>query len=198
MSVAEPSFPACLEGLALPRRASEDEAVGVVIRLFDRSTVVRIMPFGQGHQATVVALSDYGFVALPAPGKFLTAGSYRLAWAGQGCWHLLDAGGSRRLAGELAEVLNGYAAISSAGDGMLRMCLRGPCVRDVLVKGCVLDLDRFGPGQSAVTRMAHTKVHLLRLSEGEFELMVPVSHAVSFWDWLEMSAEEFGMVCEPG
>jgi heterotetrameric sarcosine oxidase gamma subunit len=72
----------------------------------------------------------------------------------------------------------------------------GPRARAALAKGCPLDLHprAFGPGDTAVTAIAHVGVQLWQLDDAPtYELAVPRSMAKSFWTWLSASAAEFGL-----
>jgi len=73
--------------------------------------------------------------------------------------------------------------------------ISGPRTRDVLAKGCILDLHPrvFAPGDVALTMIAHMTVHLVQIDEApSFELSVFRSLAGSLLHWLTASAEEYG------
>lgn len=72
---------------------------------------------------------------------------------------------------------------------------RGDRVRDVLSKGCLIDLHprQFPPGMCVQTSIARIGVILHRVQNGsEFALYVPRSYIGSFWHWLTGSAAEYG------
>ena len=55
----------------------------------------------------------------------------------------------------------------------------------------------FGPGDAAVTSVAHVGVHLWQIDAAPtYELAVPRSLAAAFWHWLVESAAEFGGTIE--
>ncbi|MBY6068829.1 hypothetical protein KUW17_18950 [Leisingera aquaemixtae] len=195
MCAAEARPPFCLEGLELTGVPSAQPA-GVVARIVTGTTVLRIMPFHGKATATGAALTPFGFTNLPGPGRFAEASENRLAWAAGNCWHLISPHPALVLEQELKQVLAGLAAVSSAGGGFLRLRISGTAACALMAKGCVLDLDRFVPGRSAVSLMAHTKIHLHRCADAEFDLLIPASHAASFWEWLTMSAAEFGLAVQ--
>lgn len=190
---ARPLF--CLEGLDLTSIPAAGPA-GAEVRIVTGTTVLRIMPFREKATAAGAALAPFGFTALPGPGRSGVAGGHCLAWAASNCWHLISPRPAPALEQELKQALAGLAAVSSAGGGMLRLQIGGAASRALMAKGCVLDLDRFPPGHCAVTLMAHTRLHLRRCSAAEFDLLIPASHAASFWDWLCRSAAEFGLAAQ--
>lgn len=88
---------------------------------------------------------------------------------------------------------SGGAAIDVSGQ-RVSLTLRGRHVRDVLAKGCALDLHPtvFRPGASAQTTVGLTAVVLLAGDDpGEFTVLVRQSFAGYLADWLVDAAEEF-------
>lgn len=193
MSVADPRPLFSLDGLDLSGFRSPSGETGLEVTLVTGRTVCRIMPLRGQLGAVGAALKPFGFEALPAAGQSEIAGGNRLSWADKNCWHLVTDSSNNALEATLKEALKGLAAVSDASDGLLCLAIKGEASQDVMAKGCVLDLDRIETGQSAVTLMAHTRVFLCRTSADGFELMIPASHAASFWEWLCLSAAEFGM-----
>lgn len=190
---ARPLF--CLEGLDLTGIPAAGPA-GVEARIVTGTTVLRIMPFHGQAAAAGAALAPFGFTTLPAMGRFAEEGENRLAWAAGNCWHLISPRPAPALEQELKQALAGLAAVSSAGGGFLRLQISGTAACVLMAKSCMLDLDRFEPGRSAVSLMAHTKIHLHRRADMGFDLLIPASHAASFWEWLAMSAAEFGLAVQ--
>ena len=69
----------------------------------------------------------------------------------------------------------------------------------VLAKGCRIDLHprEFGPGRTAVTPIARINAVLHQVDAAPtFDLILPATLARSFFEWLEMSAAEYGYVLE--
>ena len=59
----------------------------------------------------------------------------------------------------------------------------------------MLDLHRrtFGPGDAAMTSIAHVGVQIWQLDDiPTYDLVVARSITASFWYWFEVSAAEFG------
>jgi sarcosine oxidase subunit gamma len=86
----------------------------------------------------------------------------------------------------------GGAAVDVSGQ-RVTLRLRGSRVRDVLAKGCALDLHPsvFGPGSCAQTTLAQTGVVLLAGEDpDELVVLVRQSFATYLADWIVDAAEE--------
>ncbi len=139
----------------------------------------------------------YG-LALPAPGRAARGAAQTFVWAGPGQWLFV----ADRLEGfaEALKQLSPLAAVSDQSDARAALRLTGPKVRDMLAKGCMIDLHprAFPPGAAALTSIAHIGVCLWRVDEpaqandAAFDILFPRSMAASFWSWAEASAVEFG------
>lgn len=72
--------------------------------------------------------------------------------------------------------------------------LSGPSVREVLARGCRLDLDpqQFPQGSAAATIMAQVSVILVNLGSGML-VLTPSSTARHFREWLGSTARPFGL-----
>jgi sarcosine oxidase subunit gamma len=79
-------------------------------------------------------------------------------------------------------------------EGRTVIRLAGPRAREVLAKGCGLDLHprAFAAGRCAQTPIAHIGMLLHRVDDGAWDLYVPRSYARHFWEWLTEAAAEFG------
>lgn len=87
----------------------------------------------------------------------------------------------------------GGAAVDVSGQ-RVSLTLRGRHTRDILAKGCALDLHPtvFGPRSSAETTLGRAAVVLLACDEpGAFTVLVRQSFAGYLADWLVDAAEEF-------
>ncbi len=113
-----------------------------------------------------------------------------------GQWFVLSEGERSLTAVErLTDALAGIASVIDHSSGKVVLRVAGPRARDVLAKGCPIDLDArvFGPGSAAVTEIAHIGCQLWQVDEAPtFDLIVNRSLAKSFWSWLAASSAEFG------
>jgi methylglutamate dehydrogenase subunit D len=140
--------------------------------------------------------ASYG-IDLPAR-PVVAGGALSLVWAGPEQW--LAVSDDRSIARRLAHELAGLASVADQSDGRAVLRIGGPRARAALAKGCPLDLHprAFGPGDTAITAIAHIGVHLWQVDDAPtYELAIPRSMAGSFWSWLSPSAAQFGLAIVP-
>jgi heterotetrameric sarcosine oxidase gamma subunit len=118
-------------------------------------------------------------------------------WAGPGHWLATATGlDGHAFEARLRRELSGVASVTDQSHGRMVIGAAGPKTRDVLAKGVPLDLHprAFGPGNAAVTIVAHMGVHLWQLDPTPtYELAVFRSNASEFWHWLIDAGAEFGV-----
>jgi sarcosine oxidase subunit gamma len=145
-----------------------------------------------GDAALAAALEGVLGCALPRSPNSLTAGPgpLKVLWLGPDEFLVMTPVGReapvaqalRRAAGEDA-----YAAVVELGCGQTVIELAGPRAREILAKGCPLDLHPrvFGPGCCAQSRLARSLVTIAQIDAGpRFELIVRRSFADYLWQWL--------------
>ena len=154
-------------------------------------------PSGPGGNAAADLL---GVAALPTTPSTAVAGSNTmLIWFGPQEWLVT----SRDRTGEALEAQL-RAAITEHGGAAVDVSaqrttvrLRGAHARDVLAKGCSLDLHPtvFGPGAAAQTILGLAAVVLIPLSDNgtDYRILVRASFAGYLAAWLLDAAEEFGV-----
>ena len=100
---------------------------------------------------------------LPITPRRAADGPTHFTWAGPGRW-LAAAPDQSPVAfeSELRNALAGLASVTGQSDGRSIIRVSGPKAREALAKGVPLDLDpcAFGPGDTAMTVVAHINVHL--------------------------------------
>lgn len=156
-----------------------------------------IVPSG-GEAALAAAVEQLCGRVPPAQPRMVRGAMHVVVWSGPGQWLLL----ADRRDGFAAtlDLLGQRAAVADQSHARAALRLAGPRVRDMLAKGCMLDLHpaAFPPGTAALTSIAHVAVHLWRVDDGAdplnavFDMMIPRSMAGSFWSWLSAAAAEFG------
>jgi len=107
---------------------------------------------------------------------------------------------SRQMLDKLAKQLARHVVITEQSDSKTVIRISGPRARDVMAKGCSLDLHPkvFKPGSAATTPIALIDCQLWQIDDApSYNLAVPSSFAESFWSWLTASAAEFGYAVEP-
>ena len=92
------------------------------------------------------------------------------------------------------EACAGCAAAVELSSALTALYLAGPAVREVLARGCRLDLqgEAFACGRAASTHMAQVPVTLAALSAGLL-LLTPSTTARHFREWLTATAAPFGL-----
>lgn len=137
-------------------------------------------------------------LALPVQPNTVAGSQDRIAlWLGPNEWLLMTPpDGEVELIDALRKSLTDlFAAVTDVTGGQTIISVKGPLARDLLAKGCPLDLHPriFGPGQCAQTHIAKTAA-LIRPRDGEppvFEIIVRRSFADYLWRWLEDGAAEY-------
>ena len=140
--------------------------------------------------------------ALPAEPNAVSEGEgNRAMWLGPDEWLITtppDEGGF--LAARLTEALDGvHSSVTDISGGQTLITLSGERARDVLAKGCALDLhpSSFGEGRCAQTIVSGANVILKWAGpEPSFDLIVRRSFADYLALWLHDAALEYGAVVE--
>lgn len=179
------------------RRASAADA-GVTVR--ERRFLAYVNVRGKADDAGFAdAIRELTGIELPlTPNTVADGNGVRALWLGPDEWYLVgEAGTEAELVGSLEQALAGrHVAINDLSSGLTTIVVGGPHARDVLEKGCTLDLHprAFAEGQCAQTMIAHAGVVIRYVDEvPTFELTVRRSFADYLWVWLEDAALEFGM-----
>ena len=88
------------------------------------------------------------------------------------------------------------AKVTLGSDARAVIALGGEAAREVLMKGCSLDLHPrvFGPGSCAQSTLALAQIILEQVEDGpDYRLYVGRSFAPYLWQWLCDAAGEFGL-----
>ena len=108
---------------------------------------------------------------------------------------LTEAGAENALARQITDKAGkAHFAVNNITDAMTSLHLKGPAVRDVLAKGCGLDLhkDHFKKGACAQTTLSHAGIILLALDDEEMILICRTSFTDYTVAYLCDAALEFG------
>lgn len=176
------------------RFAQLPDAVTIAEEPFITMVELRLDPSGPGS-APVAGLLD---VELPTtPCTYANSVDTAVIWLGPDEW--LVTGTSLtgpELEARLREAVgaHGGTAVDVSGQ-RTTLRLTGPHGRDVLGKGCALDLHptAFGGGAAAQTTLGRTGVILLSVGDGgtDYRILVRSSFARYLADWLLDAAEEY-------
>ena len=139
----------------------------------------------------------YFGTALPdAANSFTCSGDRRAVWLGPDETLLICSDAeAKELHRILSTQLAGrHFALTVISDALSVYSLQGPCVRDVLAKGCALDLHKtvFTPGMSAQGLVDRAAVTLICEAEDVIHLICRRSFADYVETWLKDAAIEFG------
>jgi sarcosine oxidase subunit gamma len=173
------------------------------IRLAERTSLGKIDL--RGDPAERAFMSGVGRVLdllLPTePNTSAAKGSVTALWQGPDQWLLTcPADDVALFMNSLREALvDSHAAITEVSDGRIALTLAGPSARDVLAKGCPLDLHprAFKPGQCAQSLLAKADILLHLRADDTFDLYAARSIAHYLWAWLEDAGRECGVQIEP-
>ena len=178
------------------------------IRLAERTGLGKIDLRGDpSDRAFMTAVGRVLDLLLPTePGTSASKGKITALWQGPDQWLLTcPADDVAFFINTLRQTLAGsHIALTEVSDGRVALTLAGPSARDVLAKGCPLDLHphAFEPGRCAQSLLAKADVLLhLRADDPQtgptFDLYVARSFADYLWTWLEDAGREYGVQVEP-
>jgi sarcosine oxidase subunit gamma len=135
-------------------------------------------------------------LALPMQPNTVASGEHDIYWLGPNEWMLVgESADTSRLAAALSEELKRqHAAVNDLSGGQITYRLSGDGARQVLSKGCALDLHPsvFAAGACAQTGLAKAGV-IIRPLHGEsgFDVLVRRSFADYLWQWLLRAGREY-------
>ncbi len=183
----------------LPDQRARGDAGAAPVRLAERPFRAQVNLRGDAGEDAFRAAAEAALgLALPrTPNTSAAAGDWAVLWLGPDEWLVVaPTGGGDGIAGDLRRALSGQsAAVTEVDEARWVIAVSGACARDVLAKGCTLDLHarEFGPGRCAQGTVGAVDVILLQTDEvPSYELYVQRSFAERLWLWLEDAALEYG------
>ena len=178
------------------------------VRLGERTGLGKIDLRGDPHdRAFMAAVGRALDLLLPSePCTAAARDQISALWLGPDQWLLTcpvrDVPGL--LASLRAALAGVHAAITDVTDGRVAFRAAGPSARDVLAKGCPLDLHAraFPPGRCAQSLLAKASVLIHLVDDGpergpSFDVYVARSFDHYLWTWLEDAGREHGVLIEP-
>ena len=144
-------------------------------------------------------MSRYFGTALPdTANSFSVSGDRRALWLGPDESLLICADqDAAELHHTLSTQLSGqHFQLTLLSDALAVFELNGPYVREILAKGCALDLhvSVFRPGECAQSSLERAAVTLICEAENSFRLICRTSFADYVETWLKDAAIEYGYV----
>ena len=136
---------------------------------------------------------------VPQPRRACPGKGATLLWNGPGHWLAVSATTPaaefvNNLAAALAE---SGATVTDLSHARTVIRVAGPKAREVLLKGCPLDLERFQPNDCASTLLGHLNLQIHCIGEQTFDLYVFRSFGLAMWEWLIDAALEYGVEMRP-
>ncbi|GAA3743453.1 sarcosine oxidase subunit gamma [Spinactinospora alkalitolerans] len=131
------------------------------------------------------------------PGEVAVAGELSVLWMGPDEWLVVGPERAHRhVQSALRSALGDeHGAVTDLSAHRTTIAVRGPRARDVLSKGCAIDLHprRFGRDRCAQTLLARAQVILVCLDQDipDYRLLVRSSFARYVADWLTDAAAEY-------
>lgn len=185
-----------LAAIARPERSDEE---GVALKECPFRTVITLR--GQaGEPAFVTAVERNFGLRLPLRVGEVSGNpkGREILCLGPDEWWLTDAAEEaeevvRSLEEATAEL---FALVVDTSDNWFALEVSGPSARDLLAKGCPLDLHprNFGPGRCAQSLLSKAPMTLQQLDETPtFRLYVRRSFADYTWRWLSDAGREYGV-----
>ena len=116
-------------------------------------------------------------------------------WLAPGRWLVVSAREEpHRLEQRLAAAVGAAGAATDVSSGRTVVRIDGACARDLLAKGCPLDLHprAFKPGHCAQSLIAKVNALLHAVDEARIDLYVARGFGLYMWEWLTDAAAEFG------
>ena len=188
-------------GLLKPgRHGARDGAAGVT--LSERNGLALCVISARASKANEVAAKMHSVAGLDLPmgPKRVSKNGFALIGTAPGQWlAIAESKEARALPAMLGVALKGVATVVDQSDGKAVLRISGPRAREVLAKGCSLDLHRsvFKPGSEGTTPVALIDCVIWQVDETpSYDLAAPTSFAESFWSWLTASAAEYGYTVE--
>jgi sarcosine oxidase subunit gamma len=185
-----------LDGVIQPGRFGRDAGNPGVI-LSERRGLTLVQVAGFAPDVVGAALRDkLGIVVDAKPNRAAGAPDALALWTGPERYLVATpAGRTPSAASLLSQALKpSEAGIVELDQARTIVRLAGRNARDVLAKGCLLDLhpSRFPAGACAQTVLFHANALVHAVEMATFDLFVPRSFGQSFWESLTDAAGEFG------
>lgn len=185
----------------LPTKAEVEASEESGVRLSEQAFLGHINLRGEPSNRTFLSCAESMLgVGLPLKPNTIAAGAgATILWLGPDEWLVLTAPCyQQRLAIALRDALKDLlAAVTDVSSGQTVINIRGKHARDVLNKGCTLDLHPrvFGLRQCAQTNVAKTAVTIWKLDElPSYAIIVRRSFAHYLAYWLTDAAREYDLV----
>lgn len=186
-----------LAGQTHPPRTNGPAGVTLAERVFAGMLVLR----GNAMDPAFIAAAHgaLGFNLPLIANTATSAGSNGALWLGPDEWLVVTTpdDAMARAVGLKVALVGLHVAVTDISDSRTIIRLSGPKARDVLAKGCPLDLHprTFGPGRAVQSLIARAGVVIHQLDDiPSYDIYVLASFAAYLWNWLTDAGLEYGIV----
>lgn len=136
--------------------------------------------------------------ALPLEPNTVSADQHRICWLGPDEWLVVSkAAGAAALAARLERALSGsHASVNDVSGGYVALVLHGTACRELLAKGCTLDLHprAFAVGDCAQSGLAKANILVALVDDSPtFMIVVRRSFADYLGHWLAHAGRDAGV-----
>jgi heterotetrameric sarcosine oxidase gamma subunit len=159
--------------------------------------MVQVAAFGGEGDVMTGMAGAVGVTPDPRPNRAATGGDTSVLWLGAGRWLVVEPVRPDR---DLEQVLRRAlpetgAAVTDLSESRTVLRIAGPRARDVLAKGCPVDLHAraFPVGACAQSLLGHVGAlfHAVDATPS-FDVYVARSFALTVWEWMTEAAAEYG------
>ncbi len=146
------------------------------------------------------ALGYLGLSATPEPCRACPGKGGTLLWNGPGQWLAVSPSTpARDFLNDLRRALEpSGATVTDLSHARTVIRIAGPKARDVMLKGCPLDLERFQVNDCGSSLLGHLNVLIHCVGDQNFDLYVFRSFGLALWEWLIDAALEYGVEMRSG
>lgn len=176
------------------RGAISGASPGVVLAERMLAALAQINGAPEGAR-TAKALAQLELESRPEPRRATAGRHATLLWTGPGQWLAIAA---RTSAEDFVLVLRDAveplgATVTDLSHARTVIRIAGPDSREVLLKGCPLDIEAMAKDDCAASLVGHLNALIHCVDERVFDVYVFRSFGLAMWNWLIDAAEEFGV-----
>ena len=187
-----------LDHLGLAARAQTGDENGVHLTVLSVPQIIELR--GNCSDAFASAVQQVLGVNIPLESPGTTKSDALIVfWMGPDRWWLIGGAAALPSVNELRQKLAAFnAAVVEVGDAFAAVEIAGPKSRDVLAKGCTIDLHprAFKTGSVVQTNLAKAQIALYQIDETTSRIFARRSFAEYIWTWLEDAGIEYGVSIE--
>ncbi len=190
-----------LQGHVRPARLAVPDGAEPGVTLYEKRPSALAQIQGAPPESELAGrMAELGFDGEMRPRRAYSADSMAWLWNGPGRW--LSVSRDHRpdeLLRLLRHALEGSdATVTDLSHARTALTVTGSACRDLLAKGCPVDVDAMTPGDCAATLLGPFDVLVHCRDQRVFDVYVFRSFGLAMWEWLRDEALEFGCRIETG